>query len=306
MSAQFPDQTAALAVAPRRTGGTIRAVFAFVPLALVVAIAVLAPVIAPYDPVTSVAASRLPPSPEHWFGTDAVGMDILSRTIYGARIAVQFGVIVAVLSTIGGVLIGTFIGLSESSSGVLGLLGRGLNQISSYLLAIPDVILGIVVVGIMGSSDFALTVAITLCLVQAPVKLTRVEVLRVRRESYLESAKLAGESSFRAALVHVMPNSIGPAMRNMPLIFGNCVIILASLGFIGIGVKAPTPEWGYMISSGLSSLVLGRWWPAVFPAAAVLLSVLAIAYSSRAIPRMWPLLAVRVKRWNPIGRKARA
>ena len=111
----------------------------------------------------------------------AVGMDIFSRTIYGARVAVQFGIVVAVLSTVGGVLIGTFIGLSESTRGIVGLIGRMLNQISSYLLAIPDIILGIVVVGIMGSSDFALTVAITLCLIQAPVKLTRVEVLRVRR-----------------------------------------------------------------------------------------------------------------------------
>ena len=300
------DETAALVVPSRRRSGGLRTALAFVPLALVLAVALLAPVLAPFDPVTSVAASRLPPSPQHLFGTDAVGMDIFSRTIYGARVAVQFGIVVAVLSTVGGVLIGTFIGLSESTRGIVGLIGRMLNQISSYLLAIPDIILGIVVVGIMGSSDFALTVAITLCLIQAPVKLTRVEVLRVRRESYLEAAQLAGESPLRAAVVHVMPNSIGPAMRNMPLIFGNCVIILASLGFIGVGVKAPTPEWGYMISSGLSSLMLGLWWPAVFPSAAVLVSVLCIAYSSRAIPRVWPQLAAPLQRWNPIGRKSRA
>ncbi|MCH6470183.1 ABC transporter permease [Sinomonas terrae] len=290
----------------RRRAGWVRAALAFLPLAAVLAVAAFAPLIAPFDPVSTVDASRLPPSPQHLFGTDSVGMDVFSRCVYGARVAVQFGITVALSSTIGGILIGTFIGLSESSRGIAGWVGRLLNQISDYFIAIPSIILGIVVVGIMGSSDFALTVAITLCLIQATIKLTRAEVLRVRREAYLEAAKLAGESPLRSALVHVIPNSIGPAMRNMPLVFGNCVIILASLGFIGVGVKAPTPEWGYMISSALSSLMLGRWWPAVFPAIFVALSVLCIAYSSRAIPQVWPYLSANIKKRYRSERKSRA
>ncbi|QNE36773.1 ABC transporter permease [Leifsonia shinshuensis] len=284
----------------------LRVTLAFLPLAIILALAVFAPLIAPYDPVTTVAASRLAPSADHLFGTDSVGMDVFSRTIYGARVAVQFGVAVAVCSTAGGILIGTFIGLSESSRGLAGWIGRFLNQVSDYFIAIPSIILGIVVVGIMGSSPVALIIAITLCLIQATIKLTRAEVLRVRREGYLEAAELAGESPLRAAFVHVVPNSIGPAMRNMPLVFGNCVIILASLGFIGVGVKAPTPEWGYMISSGISSLMLGRWWPTVFPAIFVALSVLAIAHSSRAIPQVWPYLAAHVKKRYRTERKSRA
>lgn len=289
-----------------RSVGWLRVVLAFLPLVAILVLAIFAPLIAPYDPVTTVAASRLPPSAEHIFGTDSVGMDVFSRTVYGARVAVQFGVTVAICSTVGGILIGTFIGLSESSRGFAGWIGRLVNQISDYFIAIPSIILGIVVVGIMGSSDFALTVAITLCLIQATIKLTRAEVLRVRREAYLEAAELAGESSLRSALIHVVPNSIGPAMRNMPLVFGNCVIILASLGFIGVGVKAPTPEWGYMISSALSSLMLGRWWAAVFPAIFVALAVLSIAYSSQAIPKVWPYLAAQVKNRNRTERKSRA
>ncbi|GAA2181785.1 ABC transporter permease [Brooklawnia cerclae] len=272
-----------------------RTVAAFLPLVLIIAVAVLAPVITPYDPVRTVGAARTPPSAEFWFGTDAVGMDVFSRVIYGARIAVRFGITVALWATGLGILLGTFIGLSESSRGILSTVGRTLNRISDYIIAIPDIILAVVVVGIMGSSDLALTVAIILALVQAPIKLTRMEVLRVRNEAYLEAAELAGEGRLHSAFVHVIPNSLGPAMRNMPLIFGNCVIILASLGFIGVGVDAPTPEWGYMISSGLSSLMLGRWWESVFPAVAVFLSVLGIAYSSRAIPKMWPRIAAHVK-----------
>src|SRR5699024_1319438 len=114
-----------------------------------------------------------------------------------------------------------------------------------------------------------------------------------------EAAEVSGESKLRAALIHVIPNSTVPAMRNLPLVFGNCVIILASLGFIGVGLPTPTPEWGYMISAGLSSLMLGQWWPAVFPALFVLLAVLAVAYSSRALPKVWPHLTVRLKSGNP-------
>jgi peptide/nickel transport system permease protein len=287
--------------AARRPFPLRRTVFAVLPLGLILAIAALAPVVSPHDPVRTVGAARLAPSAEFWFGTDAVGMDVFSRVLHGAQIAVQFGVTVALWSTGLGILLGTFIGLSESSRGVRSTLGRGLNRVSEYLIAIPDIVLAIVVVGIMGASDLALTVAIILSLVQAPIKLTRMEVLRVRNEAYLEAAELAGEGRLRAALVHVVPNAIGPAMRNMPLIFGNTVIILASLGFIGVGVNPPTPEWGTMISSGLSSLMLGRWWETVFPALFVFLSVLGIAYSSRAIPAVWPSIAA----WRRANRAAR-
>jgi len=290
----------------RRKPGLVRAVLALVPVLVLVTVAVFAPAIAPFDPERSVDAARLAPSVSHWFGTDAVGMDVFSRTVYGTRIAVRFAIVVALIATIGGILIGVFIGLSESSRGPLGLLGRLLNQISNYIIAVPDIILGIVIVGIMGASDLTLTIAITLCLIQAPIKLTRVEVLRVRGESYLEAAEMAGEPALRSALVHVVPNSLGPAMRNLPLIFGNCVIILASLGFIGVGLPMPTPEWGYMISSGVSALMLGQWWPAVFPAIFVLLSVLAVAFTARALPKTWPVLADRFSKIIPNRRNSLA
>lgn len=286
---------------PARRFPLRRSILAVLPLALIVAVAVLAPVLSPFDPERTVGAARLAPSAEFWFGTDAVGMDVFSRVLHGAQIAVQFGITVALWSTGLGILLGTFIGLSESSRGFRSTVGRGLHRVSEYLIAVPDIVLAIVVVGIMGPSDLALMVAIVLSLVQAPIKLTRMEVLRVRKEAYLEAAELAGESRLRAAVGHVIPNSIGPAMRNMPLIFGNCVIILASLGFIGVGVNPPTPEWGTMISSGISSLMLGRWWETVFPALFVFLSVLGIAYSSRAIPAVWPSIAA----WSRANRAAR-
>jgi peptide/nickel transport system permease protein len=286
-------------ITPAARSTAFRIVAAFLPLAVILAVAIFAPFLAPFDPERTVGAARTAPSAKFLFGTDAVGMDVFSRTLFGTNIAVQFAATVAVWSTVLGILIGTFIGLTESSRGLTSGIGRLVNKISEYIIAIPDLILAIVIVGLMGSSDFALKVALVLTLVQAPIKLTRMEVLRVRREAYLDAAEMAGESRIRAALIHVIPNAIGPAMRNMPLIFGNCVIILASLGFIGVGVSAPTPEWGTMISSGISSLMLGRWWETIFPSIFLFLSVLGIAYSSRAIPKVWPHIAAHLTTSTP-------
>lgn len=269
---------------------------AFVPLLLVIATAVLAPVLAPYSPVVSVGGSLLPPSAAHWFGTDAVGMDVLSRCLYGTRVAVTFGLIVTVIATVVGSVLGVLVGLAEQARvKVLRGVAEVISQLTNYFIAIPSIILGIVVVGVMGDSSVSLVLAISLTLVTAPIKLTRVEVLRVRTEAYLEAAELSGESKLHSAIVHVLPNSLGPAMRNMPLIFGNTVVILASLGFIGVGVKAPTPEWGYMMSSALSGLMLGQWWAATFPAIFLAASVLCVTASSHMLVRRLPPAVAAVK-----------
>src|SRR5699024_4343069 len=148
-----------------------------------------------------VGTGRQPPSVEHWFGTNQVGMDVFSRTVFGTRIATQFGLLVACLSTVIGVGIGAAIGMVEHRRSIMGRLGRTLNDLNGYVIAIPDIITGIVVVGVMGPSPTAITIALVLVLVQPPIKLTRVEVLKVRNESYLEMAHLSGESPLRAAIV---------------------------------------------------------------------------------------------------------
>lgn len=262
-----------------------------VPIVAIVLIAILAPIIAPYDPRTAVGASNLPPSAAHLFGTDGVGLDVFSRTVIGMQTSVRIGLIVVVLATVIGMIIGTFIGLAESKRGALGLLGRALNRVSDYIISVPAIVLGIVVVGLMGTSDVTLVLALTLFLVQAPIRLTRVEVLRVRKEAYLDAARMAGESSARIAFSHVLPNSMRPALANAPLVFGNSIIILASLGFLGIGVQPPTPEWGVMISEGISPLMIGFWWGTVFPSVFLFLTVLGVSYSARSLPRF--LTAVR-------------
>lgn len=269
----------------------------YVPLVVLFLMAIFARQIVPFDPVTTVAGAQQPPSMEHPFGVDAVGMDVLSRTLVGVEFAVRIAMTVAVVSTVLGLLIGTFIGLVESSRHTVGVAGRGANKLSEYILATPNLVLGIVVVGLMGASDTAFVVALTLALMQPPIRLTRAEVLRVRKEAFLDAAELAGERRASSALRHVLPNAMRPALVNMPLIFGNSIIVLASLGFIGVGAQPPTPEWGSMISTGVSSLMVGHWWASTFPAIFLFLTVFSVSYSARGIRADFPEVATRVRRF---------
>lgn len=270
----------------------------YIPLVVLLFLALFARQIAPYDPVRTVASVQQPPSRDHFFGVDAVGMDVFSRSIAGVEIAVRIGMTVAIVSTVLGLLIGTFIGLVESSRKSVGVLGRGLNKLSEYVLATPSLVLGIVVVGLMGASDTAFIVALTLALMQPPIRLTRAEVLRVRKEAYLEAAELAGNTSFVIAMKHVLPNSMRPALVNMPIIFGNSIIVLAGLGFIGVGAQPPTPEWGSMISTGISSLMLGYWWASTFPAICLFIAVMSVSYSARGIQADFPEIVRRARAYK--------
>ncbi|MCI1673678.1 MAG: ABC transporter permease [Bifidobacterium tibiigranuli] len=265
----------------------IRGALPGLPFVVLVVVTIFAKVIAPYDAEKTIGSVNGAPSAAHWFGTDSVGMDIFSRTLVGMQVSVRIALIVAVIATVLGVLIGTFIGLIESQRAVLGVFGRMLNRVTEYIITVPSLVMGIVIVGLMGAGEKTMIFALVLCLTQAPIRLTRVEVLRVRSEAYLQAAEMAGEGRGRSALVHVIPNALGPAMTNVPIAFGNSVMILASLGFLGIGIQAPTPEWGSMISSGISSLMMGIWWPTVFPSLFLFFTVICVAYTARWAPAYW-------------------
>lgn len=273
---------------PRQPGRArlwTRIIAPLIPLVVIVLVAVFATVIAPYSAEKAVGDALAAPSPQHLFGTDSVGLDVFSRVIVGMQISVKLALIATVVSTVVGILFGTVIGLAESKPGVATVIGQGLNRLSDYIISVPSIILGIVVVGLMGPSQVTLVFALSIYLLQAPLRLTRVEVLRVRKEPYLEAASMAGEGALRRALGHVLPNSMTPALAYTPVVFGNSIVVLASLGFLGVGVQPPTPEWGAMISTGISQLMSGQWWCTVFPSVFLFLTVIGVAYSSRALPR---------------------
>jgi peptide/nickel transport system permease protein len=259
---------------------------ASIPFAVLVLIAIVGPLLVPYDPERVVGASTLAPSAAHWFGTDSTGMDVFSRVVAATRINLVMALIVTVFATAVGLIIGLVIGMNEAGTGIAGFLGRGTNRLVDLSDAVPALIVGIVVVGLFGPSVLSLSLALSFIMMPGQVRLTRAEVLKVRGDAYLDAARMAGQTPVQVMLRHVLPNSARPAIENSSLIFGVSIIVSASLGFLGVGLVPPTPEWGAMISAGVSDVMLGTWWTTVFPALALCLAVACAAGATGVLTRL--------------------
>jgi peptide/nickel transport system permease protein len=252
------------------------------PLTVVVLIALFGPLLVPHDPKMVVADPSLSPSAQHWMGTDSSGLDVASRVIAATRVDLTIGLMVTVAATAVGIALGLLIGMNESSRGPLGYLARGLARAVDLVQAVPAVVIGVVVVALYGASAATLVIAIAVILVPLQARLVRTEVLRVRSEAYLEAGRVAGLGELRLTLRHVLPNASWPALENTAFLFGVAVILTAALGFLGVGLPPPEPEWGSMLATGGSDASVGRWWSAVFPtlALAVTVASVALAYSA--------------------------
>jgi peptide/nickel transport system permease protein len=262
----------------RRVGVALR----LAPLTVVVLIALFGPLLVPHDPKMVVADPSLAPSAQHWMGTDSSGLDVASRVIAATRVDLTIGLMVTVAATAVGIALGLLIGMNESSRGPLGYLARGLARAVDLVQAVPAVVIGVVVVALYGASATTLVIAIAVILVPLQARLVRTEVLRVRSEAYLEAGRVAGLGELRLTLRHVLPNASWPALENTAFLFGVAVILTAALGFLGVGLPPPEPEWGSMLATGGSDASVGRWWSAVFPtlALAVTVASVALAYSA--------------------------
>jgi peptide/nickel transport system permease protein len=253
----------------------------FVPVALVLLVALVGPWIVPFDPTKVVGAPSLSPNSEFLLGTDSTGLDVFSRTIAGARIDVTIALFVTIASTVGGILIGLTIGMNESGHGLGGFLARGAARFLDLLEAVPTVIVALVVVSFFGTSS--LTMIFTLSVILAPIqaRLVRTEVLRVRGDAYLDAARQAGLSETQLVFRHVLPNSSVPALQNASVVFGLTIILTAALGFLGVGLAPPTPEWGSMITRGAGDAAIGKLWAAGAPAFALCATVASVAIVGR-------------------------
>lgn len=224
--------------------------------------------IMPHDPVTSYTSSILePPSATHWFGTDGNGMDVFSRVIYGAR----FGFGIAIPAVILSIVIGVPVGLVAGYRG--GYLDEALMRFFDGLRVFPSIILALAVVAATGQS--LLNVILVLGLLDSPVfaRVVRAEVLALRASNFVESAVAAGNPAHRILFVHLLPNAIQGAMAQTAVRAAWAVRISATLAFLGVGIQAPTPEWGAMIRQGAEFMVTGQWWVALFPGIALILLV---------------------------------
>ncbi|MFM1987276.1 MAG: hypothetical protein RJA99_233 [Pseudomonadota bacterium] len=245
------------------------AVFGAVVLVLVALLAILAPWVAPYDPLaTSWSAVRKAPSAAHWFGTDEVGRDLLSRVIWGTRASLSAGVIAVSIAVFAGVPIGMFAGY------VGGRVDAVIGRLTDAMLAIPFLILAIALAAFLGPSLGNAMIAIGVTATPIFVRLARGQVLAARAEDWVEAARAVGNPPARILLRHILPNILPPVMVQATLAVAAAIIAEASLSFLGLGQQPPAPSWGSMLNTAQRFLVQAPWM-AIFPGLAIFLTVLA-------------------------------
>jgi peptide/nickel transport system permease protein len=244
------------------------ALFALAVIAIFVAAAVLAPLIAPYNPdLQTWSAVRKPPSALHWFGTDDVGRDVLARVIYGARASLLAGVISVTIALAVGVPIGLIAGYLGGF--VDALFGR----ITDALLACPFLILAIALAAFLGPSLGNAMIAIGITTTPIFIRLTRGQVMAVKVEDYVEAARAVGNPHWRIAIVHILPNILPALLVQATLSIAAAIIAEAALSFLGLGQQPPAPSWGSMLNAAQRFLVNAPWM-AIWPGLAIFLTVL--------------------------------
>ncbi len=239
-------------------------------------IAAFADVLAPHSPTEQFRQALLQPpvwqeggTSEFLLGTDAIGRDLLSRLIHGARYSFFIGIIVVVIAAGSGVFIGLVAGFAR------GWVDTLIMRLMDILLAFPSLLLALVMVAILGPSLINAMIAIAIVLQPHYVRLTRAAVLQELPKDYVTSARVVGASRLRLMFVTVLPNCLAPIIVQAALSFSTAILDAAALGFLGLGAQPPTPEWGTMLADS-REFVLRAWWVVTFPGLAILINVLAI------------------------------
>jgi peptide/nickel transport system permease protein len=242
---------------------------------IVLALAILAPVIARHDVgTTNLSARYLPPSADHWFGTDSTGRDVFARVVYGARISLRVGISVVVISSI----IGTILGAISGYYG--GWFDRFMSgYIFNVFLAFPGLLLAIALVAFLGAGLNKLIFALCVIGWVGYARLIRAQVLKVREYDFVQAARALGANDTRILIKHILPNAIQPLIVQASLGMAGAVLSEASLSFLGLGVPPPAPSWGVMIEEARDFSTLQNAPHAlVFPGLAIALTVLAFNF----------------------------
>ena len=257
------------AQAMRRLVSRRSAVFGFVVIVALILVAVLAPLIAPHDPIRqSYTAVRKAPSAVYWLGTDESGRDVLSRVIFGARASLMAGV-VSVSIALG---LGIPLGLLAGYRG--GWTDAFISRVTDAMLACPFLILAIALAAFLGPSLTNAMIAIGVTTTPIFVRLTRGQVLSARVEDYVEAARAVGNPAIRIAVRHVLPNILPALLVQATLSIATAIIAEASLSFLGLGQQPPAPSWGSMLNTAQRFLTNAPWL-AIWPGLAIFLTVLA-------------------------------
>lgn len=239
-------------------------------LLIEIILAILAPVIAPYDYMEmDIVAAQQGPSLAHWFGTDELGRDIFSRVLYGARYSISMGVLAVLISTTIGMTIGS----------IAGYFGGQVDNIIMRLLdiiqSLPAMLLSIVLSAVLGPGYFNTILALSVNGMPASARMLRAQMMKVRGNEYIEAAQSINCSKFRIILRHMIPNSFSPNIVQATMAIAHMIVMAASLSFIGLGVQPPTPEWGAMLT-GARQFIRQCPHMVIFPGLAIAVTVLAV------------------------------
>ncbi len=236
---------------------------------LVLLLALLAGYIAPFDPLKgNFRARMMAPNPQHWMGTDQFGRDILSRVLHGARISLQIGFLVALITAASGVLIG-------ATSGYFRRLDGPIMRLMDAFMAFPSIILAIAISSVLGASVVNVVIALSIAATPHTARIVRASVMVVREMEFVEAARALGAGHTRILLRHILANAMAPLMVRMTYVFAVAILNEAVLSFIGVGPPPPAPTFGAIIANGRDFIVAAPW-ITVAPGLAILVSVLGL------------------------------
>jgi len=245
---------------PSAIGATIFLIF--------ILTALFGPLIAPYGPNQQIVEdARQPPSADHWFGTDNLGRDVFSRVVLGARDVLSL----AGLGTLIAVLIGTTIGLISGYQG--GWLDETIMRLFDSLLALPALLLALLLLGSLGRSRNSVLIVIIIAYSPIVARVVRSVVLSVKQKSFVEAARVQGENFWYILFRQIFPSTLPALAVEASLRFSYAIFLVASLGFLGVGVQPPSPDWGLMVKEGRANVTQTPW-ALFFPAAAIALVVI--------------------------------
>lgn len=262
-----------LKIAPRRTPKRRRSPLAeriaLVIIGLLALLAVFGPTLAPYDPFkVDLAVALRPPSPEHWFGTDINGRDVLSRTLAGAQITLSATALVLIVTLVIGITVGTVAALGNR------VVDEILMRITDIGLALPSIILALGFAVALGPGLESAIVAVAATWWPGYARLVRSAVREVRHAEYVEAATALGVSRWRLVRKHILPNSLDAMYVQVTLDVAAVMLVISGLSFIGAGAQVPSPEWGAMIA-GAAGNVTNGWWSLFFPGLAIAITAIA-------------------------------
>ncbi len=231
-------------------------------------VSLLAPWLAPYDPsFIDLQEVLMPPSPEHWLGTDPLGRDVLSRIIFGSRVSLKVGFVAVGLATLIGLIVGALAGYYG------GWVDLALMRFVDLMLCFPSFFLILAVIALLEPSIWNIMVVIGVTGWMGVARLVRAEFLSLKERDFVLAARALGASDARLILRHLLPNALAPVMVSATLGVAGAILTESALSFLGLGVQPPTPSWGNILTAGKDNIEIA-WWLSVFPGLAILLTVM--------------------------------